>query len=199
MESRFHQGQVVVRREMLDGREWLVYPVRVAGDDERELAVYLARGTPLTFGGGDFRWGPHPWIGFAHTWQSGGVLQLQRPGENYAVWGRWENGTLREWYVNFQAPFSRTDRGFDTLDHELDLVIPGDGAPYRWKDVDHFEERVRAGGFTPGEERGVREAAERVVGLLERGECWWERWRDWRAPVGWDVPGPVPLQADAAR
>lgn len=103
MDTRFREGEVIVRREMLDGREWLVYPVRVAGDDEHALAVYLAQGTPLTFGRGDFRWGPHTWLEFAHVWQSSGVLQLQRPGEGYAVWGRWESGELREWYVNFQA------------------------------------------------------------------------------------------------
>ncbi|WP_049564762.1 DUF402 domain-containing protein [Streptomyces sp. SBT349] len=196
MTSPFRTGEVVVRREILDDREWLVYPVRVAADDGRVLAVYLAHGTPLTFGRGDFRWGLHPWIAFEHLWRSSGVLQLQRPGEGYAVWARWEEGALREWYVNFQAPFVRTDRGFDTLDHELDLIIPGDGSPYRWKDVDHFEERVRAGGFTAAEERGVRAAASRVVDLIERGACWWERWREWRAPAGWDVPAPVALRRD---
>ncbi|WP_244224096.1 DUF402 domain-containing protein [Streptomyces tirandamycinicus] len=195
MDTRFRVGEVIVRREMLDGLEWLVHPVRVAGDDEHALAVYLARGTPLTFGHGDFRWGPHPWRALAPEWQSGGVLQLQRPGDGYAVWGRWDGDGLREWYVNFQAPFIRTERGFDTLDHELDLIIPGDGSPYRWKDVEAFEERVRTGGFTAEEAAGVRAAASRVADLVERGECWWERWREWAPPAGWEVPAAVALTA----
>ncbi|KUL28992.1 DUF402 domain-containing protein [Streptomyces regalis] len=199
MRSRFRKGEVIVRREILSGREWLVYPVRVASDDERALAVYLAQGTPLTFGRGDFRWGLHPWIEFEHVWQSGGVLQLQRPGDGYSVWGRWEDGVLSEWYVNFQAPLVRTERGFDTLDHELDLIIPGDGSPYRWKDVEHFEERVRTGGFDAEEADAVRVAAASVVDLVERGACWWEQWRNWRAPTDWDVPAPAPLEDDASR
>ncbi|WP_240800582.1 DUF402 domain-containing protein [Streptomyces sp. ICN441] len=157
--------------------------------------MYLARGTPLTFGHGDLRWGPHPWRALAPEWQSGGVLQLQRPGDGYAVWGRWDGDGLREWYVNFQAPFIRTERGFDTLDHELDLIIPGDGSPYRWKDVEAFEERVRTGGFTAEEAAGVRAAASRVADLVERGECWWERWREWAPPAGWEVPAAVALTA----
>ncbi|MFI2778366.1 DUF402 domain-containing protein [Streptomyces sp. ALB3] len=193
MGSCFRTGEVIVRREVLDGREWMVYPVTVAGDDGRTLAVYLAQGTPLTFGRGDFRWGLHPWTEFAHAWQSSGVLQLQRDGEAYSVWGRWDGGVLVEWYVNFQAPLVRTERGFDTLDHELDLIIPGDGSPHRWKDVEHFEERVRTGGFTPGEEATVRAAAREVEALVVKGECWWEEWRDWRAPAGWTVPGPVAI------
>ncbi|MFE0237546.1 DUF402 domain-containing protein, partial [Streptomyces sp. NPDC058991] len=172
MDTRFRTGEAIVRREMLDGREWLVHPVRVAGDDEHALAVYLAQGTPLTFGHGKFRWGPHPWREFPHVWQSSGVLQLQRPGEGYAVWGRWESGGLKEWYVNFQAPYTRTARGFDTLDHELDLVIPGDGSPYRWKDVEHFEERVRTGGFTPGEGGARGGGPPPPAHHVERG-VWW--------------------------
>ncbi|RPK92154.1 MULTISPECIES: DUF402 domain-containing protein [Streptomyces] len=195
MRSRFCRGEVIVRREILDGRPWLVYPTRVAGDDEQVLAVHLAQGTPLTFGRGDFRWGLHPWIEFEHVWQSSGVLQLQRPGDGYSVWGRWaDDGTLSEWYVNFQAPLVRTKLGFDTLDHELDLVIPGDGSAYRWKDVEHFEERVRTGGFDAEEADAVRAAAASVVDLVERGACWWEQWRDWRAPADWGPPDAVALQ-----
>ncbi|MFJ7409773.1 DUF402 domain-containing protein [Streptomyces sp. NPDC098077] len=195
MRSRFRRGEVIVRREILDGRPWLVYPTRVAGDDEQVLAVHLAQGTPLTFGRGDFRWGLHPWIEFEHVWQSSGVLQLQRPGDGYSVWGRWaDDGALSEWYVNFQAPLVRTELGFDTLDHELDLVIPGDGSAYRWKDVEHFDERVRTGGFDAEEADAVRAAAASVVDLIERGACWWEQWRDWRAPADWGPPDAVALQ-----
>ncbi|MFD5465858.1 DUF402 domain-containing protein [Kitasatospora sp. NPDC127059] len=193
MPSRFRSGEVIVRREILDGREWLVYPVRVVADDGGQLAVHLVRGTPLTFGGGDFSWGLHPWVHFDHSWQSEDVLQLQRPGDGYAVWARYQGGELVDWYVNFQEPLRRTGRGFDTLDQELDLVIPADGSAYRWKDVDHFEERVRSGGFTPEQARAVRAAADEVVGLIEGGDAWWEQWRHWRPLGEHAVPGRVEL------
>ncbi|MEV6781975.1 DUF402 domain-containing protein [Streptomyces sp. NPDC051098] len=194
MEPRFSAGQVVVRREILDDREWLVYPVRVVADDGRTLAVYLAQGTPLTFGRGAFSWGLHPWAAFDHSWQSTGVLQLQRAGDGYAVWARWQGAELKDWYVNFQRPMRRTKRGFDTLDQELDLLIPADGSPFMWKDVEHFEERVRAGGFGPGEAEAVRAAADEVVRLIEAGDCWWEQWRDWQPPAAAEVPGPLALE-----
>ncbi|MFJ2439467.1 DUF402 domain-containing protein [Streptomyces sp. NPDC087658] len=131
------------------------------------------------------------------TWQSEGVLQLQRPGEGYAVWSRLRDGRFGGWYVNFQRPMRCTERGFDTLDQELDLLIPdADGspeAPYRWKDEDEFEHRVSTGGFAPGEAESVRAAVAQVAGLVERGEGWWDAWRDWRAPHDWAVPPRVPL------
>ncbi|WP_406193032.1 DUF402 domain-containing protein [Kitasatospora sp. NBC_01560] len=194
----FSVDEVIVRREILDGREWMVCPVRVVADTGDLLAVYLARGTPLTFGGGEFRWGLHPWTAFAPYWQSEGVLQLQRPGDGYAVWARRSGGEFTDWYVNFQEPMRRTDRGFDTLDQELDLLLPADGSPPRWKDVDHFEERRRSGGFTEAEADSVGVAAAAVMDLVERGAGWWEVWRDWRAPQGWEVPAAVPL-SDGAR
>jgi hypothetical protein len=190
---RFSANEVIVRREILDGGEWLVYPVRVVEDTVDLLAVYLAQGTPLTFGDGEFRWGPHPWTAFEPFWQSEGVLQLQRPGDGYAVWARRSGGEFTDWYVNFQEPMRRTDRGLDTLDQELDLLLPADGSPYRWKDEDHFEERRRSGGFTEEEAAAVRSAAASVVDLVDRGAGWWEPWRDWRAPEGWAVPDAVPL------
>jgi|tagenome__1003787_1003787.scaffolds.fasta_scaffold20812919_2 hypothetical protein len=193
IERRFSPNDIIVRREILDGREWMVCPVRVVEDTEDLLAVYLAQSTPLTFGGGEFRWGPHPWTEFEPYWKSEGVLQLTRPGDGYSVWARYEGGEFTGWYVNFQEPMRRTERGFDTLDHELDLVLPGDGSPYRWKDEDHFEERRRCGGFTEEEASAVRSAAAAVVELVERGTGWWEAWRGWRAPREWEVPETVPL------
>jgi len=195
----FSVNEVIVRREILDGREWMVYPVRVVEDTGDLLAVYLAHGTPLTFGGGEFRWGPHPWTAFEPYWRSEGVLQLQRPGDGYAVWARRGGGEFTDWYVNFQEPMRRTDRGFDTLDQELDLLLPADGSPHRWKDEDHFEARRRSGGFTEEEAAAVRSAAESVVDLVERGAGWWEPWRDWRAPKEWEAPAPVSLSDEGRR
>ncbi|MEU4213138.1 hypothetical protein AB0F13_24635 [Streptomyces sp. NPDC026206] len=85
MNERFLPGQIIVRRELLDDKPWLTYPVRVVEDSADLLALYMAQGTPMTFGPGPFSWGPHPWQAIADTWQSPGVLQLQRPGDLYAV------------------------------------------------------------------------------------------------------------------
>ena len=65
MEPRFSSGDVIVRTEILDGREWMVYPLRVVADDSHLLAAYLAKGTPIAFGGGEFKWDSTP--GFIST------------------------------------------------------------------------------------------------------------------------------------
>ncbi|MGW6917098.1 DUF402 domain-containing protein [Kitasatospora sp. NPDC054939] len=189
--GRYGPGQVVLRREVLDGRTWLSYPVRVVADRPDLLAVHLAHDTPLTFGEGEFRWGPHGWSTVADRWRSPGVLQLQRPRDAYAVWAFRDERTdaLAGWYVNFQEPYRITADGFDTLDHELDLWIPADGGPYRWKDVDAFEERARTGGFTPAQAAAVRAEADRVAAQLDRGETWWtEEWAHWQPPADWSLP-----------
>ncbi|GCD33824.1 hypothetical protein OEIGOIKO_01548 [Streptomyces chrestomyceticus JCM 4735] len=194
MSQFFRPGQIIERRELLDGRTWIVYPVRVVEDGPELLAVFLAQGTPLTFGTGNFRWGLHPWIHFEHSWQSPGVLQLQRPGDGYAVWLFWKGREFSGWYINFQEPMRRHATGFDTLDQELDIWIPGDGSPYRWKDVEQFEERERTGGFRPGEAASVRAEARQVVKMIETGSVWWdEKWAHWSPPADWPVPDAVPL------
>ncbi|KUJ69001.1 hypothetical protein ACZ90_14195 [Streptomyces albus subsp. albus] len=193
MTERFLPGQVIVRRELLDDRPWLTYPVRVVEDRDDVLAVYMAQGTPMTFGTGDFTWGPHPWHAIADTWQSPGVLQLQRPQDTYAVWVFWsEDRSRHDWYVNFQQPFRRTTHGIDTLDLELDIWVPGDGGPYRWKDVEHFEERAAAGGFADGEAERVRAEAQALAARLDRGEAWWDAaWARWSPAESWGVPPAV--------
>jgi|UniRef100_A0AAU3HTV5 hypothetical protein len=111
---------VIVRREILDDREWIRCPVRVAADDGHTPAVHPAKNTPLTFGTHEFRRGPHPWGAFEHVRQSDGVLQLQAAREGHSARARWEGSRFQGWYVNFQEPMRRTSDGFDTLDQELD-------------------------------------------------------------------------------
>lgn len=128
--SRWETGEVVVRREVLsDGRVWLELPVIVVRDDPDLLATYIAEGAPFRFPAGDWPTpdGHHPWHALT-SWEPPGVLMLQRPGEAYAVWVFW-SGPNREfdcWYINLQQPFRRTTTGYDTLDMELDIVVPVD-------------------------------------------------------------------------
>ena len=48
------------------------------------------------------------------------------------------------WYVNLEEPLRRTAIGFDTLDHELDVIVELDGS-WRWKDEDDLAEAIRRG------------------------------------------------------
>ncbi|MFE7269466.1 DUF402 domain-containing protein [Streptomyces sp. NPDC057623] len=190
----FGPGTIVERRDVLDGRTWISYPVRVVVDSPRLVALYLSRGTRLRFGNGPFSWGPHPWKQIGDRWQSAGVLQLHRPGRGHSVWVSKdpETGAFEKWYVNLEAPLRRNATGFSTLDHEIDLIVPTGTNVCRWKDLDKFELRVRRGHFTPEEAAAIRAEAASVARSVAEGTQWWESgWALWEAPGDW---GPLSSQ-----
>lgn len=169
-------GELVVRREVLnDGRCWLEQDVVVVQDDGELLVTYVAPGSALRYPLGFHPWHPKP------AWQGNGVLHLQRSGDWYAIWVFW-HGEEREfagWYVNFQEPFRRAERSYDTQDLELDIWIPRDG-PWQWKDREALEERVREGRFTAAQAAHVRAQAERVAADLDAGRHSWDTvWAEW--------------------
>jgi hypothetical protein len=198
---RFPPGEAILLREVLPaGRPWLVIPVRVVRDGPELLALYLAEGTP--FGLPDGPWptadGRHPWAA-AGSWRGHGVLQLQRPGELHTVWVFWEGPDRRfaSWYVNIQEPFRRTERGFDTQDLELDLIVAADRRRCEWKDLELIEERVRSGQIAAGRADAARAEAARVAAMVADGATWWDdAWASWRPDPAWLVP-PLPAGWDA--
>ena len=185
----WQEGEVIVRREVRnDGWAWLEAPVVVVRDEPELLATYLPEGTAFTFPPGPE---PHPWAG-RDRWQGHGVLMLQRPGESHAVWVFW-HGPHREftgWYLNIQEPFRRSERGYDTQDLELDLILHADGR-IEWKDVEELELRVEEGRFTQDQARDIRAEGERIHRELSAGKRWWDPW--------WALWEPEPAWDDAAR
>lgn len=183
-------GDIVTRREVLsDGRCWFHVPVRVVQDNDELLATYIATGAEFTFPEGPWpiEGGVHPW-GHKTRWEGNGVLMLQRPGDAYAIWVFWfgDEREFRGWYVNLQDPFRRTADGYETQDHELDIVIAADGS-WEWKDDELLEVRVAEGRFTPAQVAQFRAEGRRIVAQLEAGERWWdEAWATWTPPPGWD-------------
>jgi hypothetical protein len=182
---------VIVRREVLnDGRSWAEIPVHVVTDADHLLATYIARGARMRFPPGDWpiAGGVHPWSA-NERWQGHGVLMLQRPGDAYAVWVFWfgEAREFRGWYVNLQERFRRTESGYDTQDHELDIWVTPDGA-WEWKDDELLDVRVEEERFTPQQAESIRAEGRQVVELVERREQWWDdAWAEWQPDSGWDA------------
>jgi uncharacterized protein DUF402 len=189
--GKWSRGDVIVRREVLnDGRSWAEIPVHVVADEDELLATYIARGARMRFPAGDWpiASGVHPWSA-KERWHGHGVLMLQRPDDAYAVWVFWfgEARTFRGWYVNLQEPFRRTESGYDTQDHELDIWVRPDGS-WEWKDDELLDVRVDEGRFTAKQAEAIRAEGRRVVELVERGERWWDdAWAEWRPDPGWDA------------
>jgi Protein of unknown function (DUF402) len=153
--------------------------VTVVEDRSDLLAVHLDEGTPFEFPAGDWPT-PHPWSGFS-AWTGHGVLMLHRPSDVYAVWVFWagEARSFDRWYVNFQRPFRRTEDGFETLDHEIDLWSR-DLRTWHWKDEELLDQRIAQGWFTPEEAAAIRADARSFHGELRRSGPWWDTaWSSW--------------------
>lgn len=179
-----------MRREVWHGRPWAAMPVIVVRDEPELLVTYLPQGAPLGFADGDFPGGAHPWNGKG-AWRGHGTLMLQRPAEAHAIWVFWRGRerTFAGWYVNLQAPAQRWEHGYDTLDHELDIWIPGGGDEWVWKDREQLEQRVGDGRFTRAEADAIRAEGERVAAELDAGRRWWdESWATWAPDPAWPVP-----------
>jgi Protein of unknown function (DUF402) len=177
-------GERIVRRDVWRGRPVGAWAGNVVLDDPGLLALWMPGESPLTFTD-DFFGAPHPWSGRDH-WYGHGVLQLQRPGDAYAVWhGVGEH--LDGWYINLQEPFRRTARGIDTLDNVLDIVVGLDGSWY-WKDAEELDEWVARGRYTAEEVAAIRAEGERVARDLDAGRRWWsDEWLAWKPDPNWPV------------
>jgi hypothetical protein len=184
----FEPGRVIRRREVVHGLLWLDHPVTVVTDDGDCLAVLLEPGSAFRFHEHPF--GPHPWS--AHeAWTGSRVLQVHRAGDRYSVWKVFDiDGVFTHWYVNFEAPYVRHDDGYDTDDHGIDVVIPADGSPWRWKDVDDPAAMVRSGRITAAQHEQIRRDAAAFAALLDAGERWWSAWDAWCPPGAHDTVAP---------
>lgn len=181
-------GEPVVRREVWRGRVIGGWAGLVVRDDEELLALYMPEGSPLAFTR-DFFGAPHPWSG-KERWRGHGVLQLQRPGERVAVWVLWHGPErdLGAWYLNLQDPFRRTAIGFDTCDHELDVVVRPDGT-WELKDDELLEPWAERSRFTAEQVAEIRAEGARIVRELEAGRRWWDdTWAAWEPDPAWPAP-----------
>jgi len=116
-------------------------------------------------------------------------LWLLREGDWHAVWVSYlETGEHWGWYVNLQEPFRRSERGIQTMDLMLDILVDADRA-WRWKDEDDFEMLVMHELLDADAVSSVRREAERVIGKVERGETPFDRtWLEWRPEDAWPLP-----------
>ncbi|WP_125777515.1 DUF402 domain-containing protein [Antribacter gilvus] len=184
----FERGQTVVRREILRGEVWFASPQICVHDDGDLLVTYTPEGTPFGFPQeGRFPAGRHPWEAAGRqSWTGHGCLDLQWTGVEHAIFLFWSGPErqFRTWYFNLQDAPRRTPIGFDTLDHELDLVLPVDAETYRWKDVEEF---AAVGELRyPGRSAEIQAEGDRIAGLLDAGKRWWdEAWADWTPDPSW--------------
>lgn len=192
MPRRFEPGQSIALRDVWDGAVWIARPAVVVEDTPEQIMLYVPVGT---------RW-------FAPL-HEGRRLKIQRPdfelselrNEDLHVlsfaWPDTFAAVLLEfrpdwsplrWYVNLEDPLRRSEVGFDTLDHKLDVIVELDGS-WRWKDEDELAESIGRGLIPATHEPKLRDAAVGAVGrILDREPPFDRDWTTWRPDPSWPVP-----------
>jgi Protein of unknown function (DUF402) len=186
----FDAGDVAVLRYLWFGRSFWEIPTRVVEDGAERTVVWVAPGTRyrrphrrLTMA----EIAANAWTAGEHSWTGNGTLMISRRGDPYSLWLFWDDdGSHASWYVNLELPWRRTSLGFDTRDHQLDIVIRADGA-WRWKDEDELRDAIDVGLLRVEEARRIHADGEGVIAQLHRlVPTGFEDWRpapDWEQPV----------------
>ena len=127
----------------------MCWPCRVVEDSDELVALFIAAGSP-------YKAGPKRTAQAKRTaprldmppdeyvWRND-TLRLMLPGQWHSVSLSWSSGAgqrrLLKYFVNLEEPCRRTDTGFDTQDHTLDVEITPDLA-WRWRDEAELENHV---------------------------------------------------------
>jgi Protein of unknown function (DUF402) len=169
--TSFRAGDVAVLRYLWYGRPFWSLPTRVVEDGAERTVLWVAPGTRYRRPGHRLTMAEiaaNEWTPVEHPWTGNGTLMISHPAEPYSLWLFWnEEGEHASWYVNLELPWQRTELGFDSRDHQLDIVVRADRS-WQWKDEDELRDAVAAGLLTAGEADDIRAAGERVVAQLDR-------------------------------
>lgn len=193
-------GTQIEVRFLLTDQPFLVMPVTVVADGPDLIMHYLADGTrylrrEAVDGSPPPRVIPPEEIDSVatrmveDTWRGSHRLIVTRPGQAHAVFLKWTpEWTFREWYVNLQEPLRRTERGFETRDHFLDIQVSPNRS-WRWKDEDELALAIELGRLTRQQGDVIRREAERVIPDVEAGRFPFDgSLESWRPEPSWPIP-----------
>jgi hypothetical protein len=199
----FTPGSTIVAREVWDGLLWSARPARVVDDDGETLVHWMPAGALGCFATSRFfpgrehlPPGERQLVSLAsRQWHYRGVpvrgtsLTFVRRDGWASIAPTWHpDGRFVHWYVNFQLPAGRWERGYDSLDLVLDLVVAPDWT-WGWKDRAHFDDALARGIFDRSVADAIDAEAERVAqDITARRGCFDESWPRWTPPPGWDAP-----------
>ncbi|MEV4755225.1 DUF402 domain-containing protein [Micromonospora sp. NPDC049559] len=210
----WERGRLVLDRNVRRGRIGWVRPGWVISDDERGLAIWIARGAAVANEVADdgrgmrampfAEWTTRSYRLAVSVWQGPPLVKFYPAGAAHSVWWfRGDDGRFANWYVNLEEPGVRWDdgevAGIDVVDQDLDVVVRPDRSWF-WKDEEEFRERLAyPEHYWVADEAAVRAEGERVIKLAEAGEfpfdgtwCDFVPEPDWTGPAllptGWDRP-----------
>ena len=201
--GRWSPGDVIVLQDVYEGKLWAARPVIVVEDSADLLALWCPKGTvrkvpmtPASIPAGMTRgeWlapalARRDWPLEDAAWDVSSLM-LHREGDWHGVWLSFlESGEHWGWYVNFQEPYRRTERGIQTMDLALDIIAEPDRSSWRWKDEDEFALLIEHGVLSAEVAARVRQEAETVIGRIERDEPPFDSaWPRWKPDPAWELP-----------
>ena len=194
MTTFWNRGDTVVVRDVMpDGEILRAIPFFAVSDTTDVTALFVPDGTEymmasrLSGSSGPLPLCPRR-MGPAVFYRD--AIRLMFPDTAYAVYVHWDLSPrrFRNWYVNLEAPYRRTTIGFDTFDHELDIVVNPD-LTWRWKDEDDLAAMVKAGAFDPAYAEAIWESGRQAARAVERrGRPFCDPWPEWTPPAEWGAP-----------
>ena len=195
---RFQPGDHIALRNVFKGRVQTVFPSIVVTDTPELIATWIPLGTTVMngyFGGARHLtvevMAARSWEMVSRKWRTSGTLRLKPPGAMWSLWVFWneEMTDLRSWYINIDAPYKRTQIGFDTWDMFLDIVVASDRESWRYKDEDEFADAIAAGFFTEREANEVRATAAEALAIVKADRPPFDStWASWRPDAKWGMP-----------
>ncbi|MFE4016612.1 DUF402 domain-containing protein [Streptomyces sp. NPDC059101] len=204
----FEIGQTLARRDVhRTGRVWSEHALRVLADTNQALVTACMPGAETrwptlyararTAGDPTARikafdamaageWGLMP-----GQWQETELRMWKPPGAWFSVNAFYTPAGLRNWYVNFEHPTTRTTDGFDTFDLAVDLVIAPDLQRWEWKDEDEYAHARRLGIISDQEHQAVDAARTQILAMLREQSGPFAdvaSWTSWRWQPAWPAP-----------
>lgn len=204
MIKTWNPGDLVVVRGIFNNCIWIAQSSLVVKDDEREVALALLPGAECRMpdgyingkhgpGGKWDRWGDYlnrnPDLQ-SFTWHTRRLLLLMEPDTYYGTVLFWEESSDQfiNYYINFQTPFKRSERGFDFLDLELDIIIEPNFI-WHWKDTDEYQSGIQQGVIHDEWVRNIENAKKEVFIKLENRLYPFDgSWLDWKPDPNWSSP-----------
>jgi len=198
-ESFWQPGEHITLRGVWDKVFW-AYPTIVVQDTPDLVVLYMPAG--VLGKNTDHRLVPKDFFCpeeiniVDNQWVRTDVLMIIVPNEPFSVYAMWKAGTkdLICWYINLQEPIRRTQIGFDTMDHMLDIVVNPEMTEWNWKDEDEIVEAERLGLYSQEKVRKIWADGENAVNLLisERQSAY-KKWETWRRNLEWETPSLSPM------
>jgi len=190
---RWSPGDAVALREIWRGKVWGARAATVVEDTDERSIFFVPPGSawkaPIGENGLPLRLPRARWTLADRpvTWR---ILSFAWPRVEHAVLLFWDSEEFLGWYVNLQAPLTRSRVGFDTPpDHALDVVVAPDRSTWTWKDEDELEDAVALGLFSNEDAARFRAEGERAARqIIERRPPFDEPWEGWRPDPAWPRP-----------